>query len=834
MTTDSPSKSELQKNITVLSDALRESEEKFKTLTELSPVCTFLDDAQGNVVYINNKCSELIGAPPEKALNLDWIPLIHPDDRERVVDEWTKAFKNSQFFSQEYRWKHSDGKVVWTLGDIVPVPGNDGSATSFIGTLTDITDLKLAEENMHERYEQLKTFIEAIPDAVFLKDGNGRWQMTNQVARALFQIDDYPWQGKTDAELAEERSNFRVAHESCIDSDEFAWKAEKMCIDYEEVTDLNGQSHTFEVRKVPTFKEDKERKTLVIIGRDITQRKLAEEKINTLSHAMEQSPVSIVITNTQGDIEYVNSHFKKVTGYTDKNVIGKNPRILKSGKTPKHIYEELWMSITSGRTWDGEMQNRKKNGEIFWEHGYFSPVIDDLGNIQHFMAIKKDITEQKIAESKLQYQAQYDELTELPNRNLFVDRLQQAIKQSHRSNKQIAVLFIDLDRFKGINDSLGHEFGDALLKQIALALKDTIRETDSIARFGGDEFAVIIDNINDDHMINDTISHITNSISKPFTIDGHQLYITASIGVSLYPHDGETPDILLRNADSAMYQAKDDGRNTYQYYTREMTSKAFEHILMESNLRKALENHEFIVYYQPQVLAEDNSIFGMEALVRWKHPDLGMISPAQFIPLAEETGLIIPLGEEIFDIATKQIVKWMKNSSQQYRMAINLSVKQLQQANIVTQLTEILKTNKCSAEWITLEITEGYVMKNPELAITTLKHFRDIGVDIAIDDFGTGYSSLSYLKRLPINKLKIDQSFVRDLSIDEDDKAIVESIIYLSKAMSLKVIAEGVETLGQKEFLQKHGCSEIQGYLYSKPVTADEMDELLASEVINI
>jgi len=415
MTTDSPSKSKLQKTITVLSDALRESEKKFKTLIELSPVCTFLNDAQGNVVYINNKCSELIGVSSENALNLDWIPLLHPDDRERVITEWTKAFKSSQCFSQEYRWKHADGKVVWTLGDIAPVIDNDGNATSFIGTLTDITALKLTQENVHERYEQLNTFMEAIPDPVFLKDGSGRWQMTNQVARTLFQIENHPWQGKTDAELAVERPKFQVAHEACIDSDEMAWKAKTISIDYEEMAGLDGQSHTFEVRKFPTFKQDKKRKTLVIIARDITQHKLAEKKINILSHAMEQSPVSIVITNTQGDIEYVNSQFKKVTGYTEKDVIGKNSRILNAGKTPKHTYEELWQSITSGKMWDGEIQNRKKNGEIFWEYGYFSPVIDDLGNIQHFMAIKKDITEQKIAEAKLKYQAQYDELTKLPN-----------------------------------------------------------------------------------------------------------------------------------------------------------------------------------------------------------------------------------------------------------------------------------------------------------------------------------------------------------------------------------------------------------------------------------
>jgi len=454
-----------------------------------------------------------------------------------------------------------------------------------------------------------------------------------------------------------------------------------------------------------------------------------------------------------------------------------------------------------------------------------------LIKIKKQLGIEKKLHNQS---EKILYQAYYDELTTLPNRTLFIDRLNQSIKQLHRNHKQMAVLFIDLDRFKSINESLGHETGDLMLIEIASRLQHSVRDTDSISRFGGDEFGILIDNISNVNIINDIIENIITHISQVFEINENQLYITASIGISLYPLDGETPNELLRNADSAMYKAKDEGRNTYQYYTKEMTSKAFEHILMESNLRQALENHEFILNYQPQVLAQDGHIFGMEALVRWQHPELGMISPAKFIPLAEETGLIIPLGEEIFNIATKQIVKWMENSSIKYRMAINLSVKQLQQQNIVAKLTDILKANQCSPEWIELEVTEGYVMKNPELAINTLQHFSDMGVEMAIDDFGTGYSSLSYLKRLPINKLKIDQSFVRDLSIGEDDKAIVESIIYLSKAMNLKVIAEGVETLKQKDFLQKQGCNEVQGYLYSKPVPADEMTNLLSTKIIKI
>ncbi len=459
---------------------------------------------------------------------------------------------------------------------------------------------------------------------------------------------------------------------------------------------------------------------------------------------------------------------------------------------------------------------------------YFTAFI--LRYTERQMQVENEL---RLASERVNYQAYYDDLTELPNRNLFIDRLQQAINQSHRSNKQVAILFIDLDRFKGINESLGHELGDVMLQEISSRLNDSVRGSDSIARFGGDEFAVMINDINDINIIEKIVVNIIKKISEVFNISGHQLYVTASIGISLYPLDGDTPNVLLRNADSAMYKAKEDGRNTYQYYTKEMTSNAFEHILMESNFRQALKQHEFVVYYQPQIDSNDNRIFGMEALVRWQNPGLGMIAPNKFIPLAEETGLIVPLGEEIFDIATKQMALWMKNSSTNYRVAINLSVKQLQKKDIVSQLTDILKKNQCRPEWIELEVTEGYVMKNPEEAISVLQHFSDMGMEISIDDFGTGYSSLSYLKRLPINKLKIDRSFIRDLPDDEDDGAIVQAIISLSESLKLKVIAEGVETVQQKDILQQYGCKEIQGFLYSKPLTGEEMTRIIADKFID-
>lgn len=435
---------------------------------------------------------------------------------------------------------------------------------------------------------------------------------------------------------------------------------------------------------------------------------------------------------------------------------------------------------------------------------------------------------------QLEYKANYDGLTGLPNRHLFMDRLSQGIKLAKRNESILAVFYIDLDGFKEINDSLGHEVGDQVLVEVSQRLSKKLRKTDTLCRLGGDEFTIIIESLEDKISVVHIIQQLNAAMSTAIFVNNQALYATLSIGIAYYPDDADTPELLLKNADAAMYKAKDEGRNTHQFYTEELTSKALRHILMEGNLRAALENHEFVIYYQPQMHGDTNEIVGMEALVRWNHPKQGMIPPIEFISLAEKTGLIVPLGEEIFDLVSKQMAHWMKDSPRAYRVAINLSTKQLHQKDISDRLIHILEKNECDPSWIELEVTEGYVMKDPELAIQTLRVFANMNIEISIDDFGTGYSSLSYLKRLPISTLKIDQSFVRDLSTDENDKAIVKSIISLSRDMGLKVIAEGVEMPEQRSFLLENGCREMQGYLYSKPVPASEMEKLLQKQFIHL
>jgi len=457
-------------------------------------------------------------------------------------------------------------------------------------------------------------------------------------------------------------------------------------------------------------------------------------------------------------------------------------------------------------------------------------VIESTRNITAHIQDKNALKKQK---DILDYKAHYDGLTGLPNRELFIDRLTQAIKSANRSHNLVAVLFIDLDHFKDINDSLGHQIGDEVLKEVSNRLKHQIRETDTIARLGGDEFTVIIDALHDTSTIIDIVNNLINSMNTPLIVDEHKLYSTISIGVALFPDDGSIPDVLLKNADAAMYKAKDEGRNTYRFYTEEMTEKAFERIVMETHLRQALKNEEFVVYYQPQVDGQNNQIIGMEALIRWKHETMGLVSPAKFISLAEETGLIVPLDQWTMRTAMKQFVNWYAEGLKPGVLALNLAMKQLQQKDFIEILSSILKETECKPEWVELEVTEGQIMSNPDKSIIILNQISDMGIELSVDDFGTGYSSLTYLKRLPIDKLKIDQSFIKNLPDDADDSAIAQSVIALSQNLHLKVIAEGVENEAQKDFLVKHGCRNIQGYYYAKPMPSNEMEQYLRRVGLN-
>ncbi|MFN3398430.1 MAG: putative bifunctional diguanylate cyclase/phosphodiesterase [Sulfurimicrobium sp.] len=488
--------------------------------------------------------------------------------------------------------------------------------------------------------------------------------------------------------------------------------------------------------------------------------------------------------------------------------------------------EHIRRAVREQRDGKALLRNYRKDGSLFWNELSISPVRNDAGEVTHYIGIQNDVTERKQYEEQLAYQSAHDTLTRLPNRNLAQDRLAQSIIFARRTGHQLALLYVDLDNFRAINDSLGHNVGDQLLQIVAQRLGGCIRSGDTVARMGGDDFVLILAQVAHEEDVSRVTRKVLTAITEPVMIESQPLTVTCSIGVSLFPRDGEDAATLLKNADAAMYRAKEQGRNSVQYYTAEINSRVFQHLMMENSLRGALERNEFMLHYQPQVSLHSGEMIGMEALLRWQHAEMGTISPANFIPLAEDTGLIIPIGAWVLHTACKQTRAWHDAGLPPVRVAVNLSARQFRE-NIPQLVQQALADSGLPPRFLELEITESVAMQHAESTEQTLLALRNMGVRLSIDDFGTGYSSLSYLKRFPINKLKLDQSFVRDIISDPDDATISMAIIALAHGMKLDVIAEGVETEGQLKFLRRHGCDAIQGYYFSRPVAAAEMEQLL-------
>lgn len=554
--------------------------------------------------------------------------------------------------------------------------------------------------------------------------------------------------------------------------------------------------------------------------------------LNHLRHVIEQTADIIVISDVHGIIEYVNPAFEKITGYSPEDIIGKNPVFFSSDRQSKKFYAHMWSTLLAGKVYRNSLINKRKDGSMFHAEITITPLVDKNADITHFIATARDISDDIRNKVQLTHQVQHDSLTNLPNRNLFLDRLQQAISKAHHHHRLVAVLFLDLDRFKSINDSLGRTAGDQLLQQLSQRFKKTIREGDTIARFGGDEFVILLDDFDSDNSLSLIAQKILNSLAIPFEINGHEIFISASIGISISPHDGENPDTLLRNADIAMYRAKELGKNNFQYYSEAMTAHVFEHLSLENNLRHALERNEFILYYQPQVDARSGKIFGVEALLRWQHPELGMVMPNNFISLLEETGLIEPVGIWVLETACKQSRQWHQSGMGFVHMSVNLSSRQFNNNHFIASLQNIIKDTQVNPQYLELELTESMLMRNTSSIINALKNLNNLGVRFAIDDFGTGYSSLNYLRRFPIDTIKIDRSFIRDITHDTDDLAICSAIIGMTQSLSLNVIAEGVETHAQLDILKTKECHYIQGNVFSPALPAAEITRMLADQLL--
>ncbi|MCK5356062.1 MAG: EAL domain-containing protein, partial [Methyloprofundus sp.] len=578
-------------------------------------------------------------------------------------------------------------------------------------------------------------------------------------------------------------------------------------------------------------KRSKNKPGVVITIRDITEKYKAEQKIHTAAKVFEAASEGIMITDKDKLIVSVNPAFTLITGYSYNDVIGKSPRILSSGQQDKVFYLQMWDGINSTGKWQGRIWNRHKKGGIYPEWLSISSLTDKEGGANGYIGIFSDITNLVKAQQTIQQQANFDSLTQLPNRNLFFDRLQQAMVQAKRSNHLLGIMFIDLDGFKVINDSLGHSQGDIILQQIAERMKQVSRESDVFARFGGDEFTCLISNIKSVSDIIPFAEKLLQAIDTPVTVNDITLHITASIGISIYPANGDDAETLIKHADNAMYKAKEEGRNTYQFFTSQMHEQVLNHYRMGNDLKFAIKHNKFQVYYQPVVELKTLRIIGAEALIRWPHPTKGELLPEEFIHIAEDLNLISAIGELVLGSACRFMARLNKELQQSLHIAINFSNQQFIHQDCVEKSLKIIAESQIDMKHVIVEITESQMIAKQVHFIEQLNILRDNGIQIAMDDFGTGYSSLSFLKQIPLDILKIDKSFVQDILTDQSDASLVEAILDIASNFGLKVVAEGVELAEHVDFLNERDCLFAQGYYFSKPIPEEEFVRLVQKGV---
>ncbi len=564
---------------------------------------------------------------------------------------------------------------------------------------------------------------------------------------------------------------------------------------------------------------------VLVVLRDIEAQLHAEREMSLVAQVFANSLEGILITDQNGLIVRVNRAFSEVTGYAPEDVIGHKPSLLRSGLDQETLFARISPRLDEGGHWQGELVNRRRDGTLFPASVSISALRNSYGELQGLITSFRDITESKGSEERIRHLAYYDPLTALPNRSLFNDRLQQEIQRAQRSNRLVALLFLDLDRFKEVNDSMGHGVGDQLLKQVADRLQQCVRADDTVARMGGDEFTIILGDLPSRaraiSAATSVAEKIMQALAQPFWLIGREVFLSTSIGIALCPYDGEEAPLLLRNADTAMYHAKESGKNNFQFYAEAMNARSAERLDLQSALHRAVIDEQFELRYQPIVRLSDMQLIGAEALLRWRHPQKGLIAPNEFVPIAEESGLIVPIGAWVLDEACRQLAAWQADGLVIERMAVNLSARQFSDGNLSGAVIHALDNSGVDPGRLELELTESILMDDVGHSLGQLQDLKAMGVRLAIDDFGTGYSSLNYLKQFPLNCLKIDRAFVRQLA-DEQDQRIVQAIIALARSFQLEVLAEGIENAAQLQALHALGCDKAQGFYFSRPLTGDE------------
>ncbi|NJM12812.1 MAG: EAL domain-containing protein [Synechococcaceae cyanobacterium SM1_2_3] len=687
-----------------IAESLRDSEQRFRTLTQQLPVGVFMTDAQGKCEFVNDQWRQLAGATTKQVMGLGWLSALHPEDRDAITQAWRRAIEQGGEFAANHRFQSASGRVAWLSTRARPLRDRAGRISGYVGASTDVAEFKQTEETLRASESKFRSYFELPLIGMALTGPDKRWWEVN----------------------------------------------DRLC-------EMLGYRRA---------------QLLGLSWAEITHPDDLDSEIVQFDRAMS----------------------RRTEGYSlDK-------RLLRPDGTP------IYVSVSSRCV-------RRSNGVA-----------------EYFVTVVQDITERKQAEERIQHLAQYDPLTGLPNRALLEDRLRQAVLRASRDHSLVGVMLVDLDQFKRINETLGHATGDRLLREVVSRLQQCARQCDTISRQGGDEFAVLTPDLRDGDDVARIADRILETVAQPYRLDDHELLTSCSIGISLYPRDGRNAENLLKNADIALYRAKDMGRNNHQFYQSGGTMIARERLNLETHLRHAIDRGELELYYQPKWGFEVGAIIGSEALIRWNHAELGLLSPIRFIPIAEDSGLILQLGEWVLRTAVRETGDLQREGFHDLRVAVNLSGRQFRQDDLADMVGGLLRETGFNPACLELELTEGILMDHTESNIATLKRFKAMGVELAIDDFGTGYSSLSYLQRFPVDVLKIDRAFIKDLPSDASSAAIVDAVVTLAHGLGLEVVAEGVETDEQQEFLDEHGCDIGQGFLFGRPMPLEQFRELLIHE----
>ncbi|WP_277188100.1 EAL domain-containing protein [Caballeronia sp. BR00000012568055] len=807
--------------------ARQHSNEPFRGMFEAHPVPMWIVDRESmRFVAVNPAAIAHFGLNELQFMNMTLRDLHYADDFDSFVARLARSESGS---AGVWRYRGRDGAAI--SADVSHHALRYSNKPGIFMLANDVTDRINAEAEARRSNEMLEAVIDNIPQRVFWKDRDSRYLGCNTAfAHDAGLAYNEQVVGKTDFDLP--WSAFAAA--ARIDDEEImSTTVPKM--HYERDVVMGDSLRTIVTSKMPLL--DGEGQTIGVLGsyHDVTDSKRAELALRLQSRALDASVNAILITGVVGGanvIEYANPAFRRITGYEPSEVIGRDCRFLHGPESDQDGLVEIRHALTANTEASVVVRNYRKDGGLFWNQLFIAPVPNALGQTTHHIGIINDVTDLMNYQEQLEYQANYDGLTRLPNRNLLRDRLQHAIETARRRDAKIAVVFMDLDGFKNVNDSLGHSVGDRLLAVIAERLARSARSSDTVARHGGDEFVIVLPDLTDEAGLIAWMERTRAAISEPVLIDDTELYVGCSMGASLFPQDGDDAETVMKKADLAMYRAKDMGRNTYQFYQPEMNATVGARMNLERRLRRALRDGEFLLHYQPQVDMATGSIVGIEALVRWRDPEQGLVSPASFIPVAEESGLIGPLSEWVLREACRQNKAWQDAGLPPARVSVNLSARHFQQRDIATLVTSVLDETGLEPRFLELELTESAIMRNAEEAVSMLEELSSLGIGIAIDDFGTGYSSLSYLKRFPVHRLKIDRSFVADIGSSDDDETITSAIIALAHSLELQVIAEGVETEAQHEFLRQRDCDEMQGYFYSRPMPQEAIPGLLQQGVL--